>query len=195
MNCPKCKNVPLLDSTLAENLATKHCAECKGTWIPADNYETWQASQSKSIQPNLSKLLEVDYVQSPLDTKAALCPECQRYLSRAKVSLKSPFYVERCANCGGIWCDHGEWNVLETIGLHTTIQQLFSSGWQSRVREQHQSEQERQAVVDKVGTELAARVFELAALLEKHPNGDFAAAYLMRRFDKDRGSYISDHNH
>lgn len=194
MNCPKCKNVSLLNSTLTANLATHDCPECRGTWIPADEYETWQASQSKSIQPDISKLQEVDYVQSPVDSKAALCPECQRYLSRAKVSIKSPFYVERCPNCGGIWCDHGEWNVLATIGIHTSIQQLFSSGWQSRVREQHQSEQERQAVVDKVGVDLAARVFELAALLEKHPQGDFAAAYLMRRFDKDRGSYSSDRN-
>jgi len=49
------------------------------------------------------------------------------------------------------------------------------------------NELERQAVIDKVGVEMAQRVFDLADLLKKHPNGDFAAAYLMRRFDRNKG--------
>lgn len=191
MNCPKCKNVPLLDGTLAENLAVKHCPDCQGAWIGPAEYENWQSQHSREpMAPELSSELlhTIDVVQSPLDSKAALCPECNRIFSRAKVSTKTPFYIERCPSCNGIWCDDGEWNVLEKLGLHTSIEQLFSSGWQARMREQHQAHQERQAVVDKVGPELAAQVFQLAAVLEKHPKGDFAAAYLMRRFEKDVNS-------
>jgi Zn-finger nucleic acid-binding protein len=83
--------------------------------------------------------------------------------------------------CRGIWCDYGEWDILEKLGLHTTIEELFSNEWQTRTREQKFSVQERQATIDKLGSELAGRVFELAELLEKHPNGDFGVAYLMRR--------------
>nr|WP_255527189.1 zf-TFIIB domain-containing protein [Oculatella sp. LEGE 06141] len=128
--------------------------------------------------------LDVDYIQSPYDTKGALCPACSYYLARAKVGLKTPFYVERCSNCGGIWCDHGEWDVLETLGLHTSIERLFTSEWQTQVKERDYAEKERRATVEKLGDDLAARVFELAERLEGHPNGDFGVAYLMRRFEK-----------
>jgi Zn-finger nucleic acid-binding protein len=184
VQCPKDKKIALVESTLAEDLSAKCCPDCKGTWIPAEAYESWQASQPP-VQPELlPKALDVTFVKSPFDTKAALCPECNHYLSRAKVEIKTPFYVERCMNCGGIWCDRGEWEVLEALGLHAAIQELFSSEWQARVRETVHNQQERQATIDKLGPELAARVFELAEVLENHPNGDFGVAYLMRRLDK-----------
>lgn len=183
MQCPKCKTVDLLDGALDDNFAVQHCPECKGTWIPASEYEAWASRQPYNPEvPDLqSKTLNVDFVQSPFDTKAALCPECRRYLSRAKVNLTTPFYVERCMQCRGIWCDYGEWDVLKKLGLHTTIEELFSNEWQTKTREQKFSEQERRATIDKLGMDLATQVFALAELLERHPNGDFGVAYLMRR--------------
>lgn len=173
----------LVDGVLDEKFAVKYCQECKGTWIPASDYEDWQARQFYNPQrlDLLSGTLDVDFVHSPFDTKAALCPECRRYLSRAKVNLKTPFYVERCMYCRGIWCDYGEWDILEELGLHTIIEQLFSNEWQTKLRSRQYFEQERQATIDKLGIELAEHVFELAEALERHPNGDFAVAYLMRR--------------
>ncbi len=172
-----------MDGVLDQKFAVKYCQECKGTWIPASEYEAWQTRQAYNpVVPDVvSKTLDVDFIQSPFDTKAALCPECQRYLSRAKVNLNTPFYVERCMQCRGIWCDYGEWDILAKLGLHTTIEQLFTNEWQSRVRVQQHSEQERQALIEKLGSALAARVFDLAEVLEKHPNADFGVAYLMRR--------------
>jgi Zn-finger nucleic acid-binding protein len=108
-------------------------------------------------------------------------------MARGKITLKQPFYLEHCLTCGGIWCDRGEWEVLEQLKLDTNISQIFSGAWQAQVRASHMNELERQAVIDKVGVEMAQRVFDLADLLTKHPNGDFAAAYLMRRFDRDKG--------
>ncbi|MBD2129950.1 zf-TFIIB domain-containing protein [Microcoleus sp. ZQ-A2] len=188
MQCPKCKKVMLLGGVLSKDLAVKYCQECKGTWIPAKEYEAWQTDQIGNPQRTEvpSGTINVDFVLSPFDTKAALCPECQRYLSRAKVNLKTPFYVERCMQCRGIWCDYGEWDVLEQLGLHTTIEQLFSNEWQSRTRERQFFDQERQATIDKLGSELATSVFELADALAQHPNGDFGVAYLMRRVTANR---------
>jgi Zn-finger nucleic acid-binding protein len=183
VHCPKDKKVELASSYLTGNLAVQCCPDCKGTWIPAAEYESWQSHQPHAA-PEVPRTLDVDYVQSPFDTKAALCPECNHYLARARVGLKMPFYVERCPNCGGIWCDHGEWDVLEQLGLHTAIEQLFTSEWQTRVKEREYAERERQATIEKLGADLAQRVFELAEQLEDHPNGDFGVAYLMRRFDQ-----------
>ena len=186
MQCPKDKKIELTDGTLAGELAVKHCPDCKGTWIPAEEYKAWQSQQpiQEADPTQLIQPLDVNFVQSPLDMRAAFCPECNRYLSRAKVEVNPPFYVERCLACGGIWCDYGEWDILEKLGLHATIQQLFTTDWQIQVREIQQADREREATTEKLGPEIAERVFELAELLENHPNGDFGVAYLMRRFNR-----------
>ena len=183
MQCPKEKNVTLVEGTLSKNLSIKCCPDCQGAWIPAAAYEGWRRNQLQlSAEPErLTRTVNATLVRSPFDSKAALCPECQHYLSRAKVYFKPVFYVERCTYCGGIWCDKGEWDVLEKLGVHVAIEQMFSPEWQARVRELEQMEKERQATLDKLGPELAAQVFQLADLLEKHPYGDFGVAYLMRR--------------
>ncbi|MBW4443257.1 MAG: zf-TFIIB domain-containing protein [Plectolyngbya sp. WJT66-NPBG17] len=192
MQCPKERKITLTDGTLTEALAVKQCPDCKGTWIPSENYKLWQAERTqsaaepprpKTVADLIPKTLDVEFVQSPLDAKAALCPDCGSYLARAKVGMKAPFYVERCLICGGIWCDRGEWDALEAMGLHIAIEQLFSSEWQILSREREHLAMEKQATIDRLGVELANRVFELAEVLEKHPSGDFGVAYLMRRFE------------
>lgn len=187
MLCPKDRKVSLQEGYLAETLRVQCCPDCKGSWIPADRYQEWQAQHPDIPSPDPSRCtekLDVEFVQSAYDTRAALCPECQHYLARARINLSTPFYVERCPNCGGIWCDQGEWMVLEKLGWHRTIETLFTQEWQTRVRKCELAEQERQAMIDKLGPELAQAVFQLASRLEKHPQGDFAVAYLMRRFER-----------
>ena len=186
MQCPKNKKIELVEGTLADTLKVQCCPDCKGTWIPAEHYASWQAQQplQEASLDLMGTDLDINFVQSPLDTRASLCPECNRYLSRARVEVKPPFYVERCLACGGIWCDRGEWDVLEKLGLHTTIPKLFTTEWQTQVREKQQANREREATIEKLGPEIAERIFELAEVLEQHPNGDFGVAYLMRRFDR-----------
>jgi Zn-finger nucleic acid-binding protein len=170
-------------------LLTKHCQECAGEWIPGDNYQNWKASYP-DIEANpdvLTQKYDLPYTPAPLDGKTVPCPECGRILSRGKISLKEPFYLEHCLTCGGTWCDRGEWEILEQLNLHTNIPKIFSSSWQAQVRASHMNELERQAVIGKVGVDMARRVFDLADILAKHPNGDFAAAYLMRRFEREKG--------
>lgn len=196
MLCPKDLKTPLSPSNLTPEppeLSAYRCDDCKGNWIPSESYQKWRAQHPNPPSPDPSRcreVLNVDFVQSAYDTKAALCPECKHYLARAKVSLKTDsdsaaaFYVERCSNCNGIWCDRGEWEILTKLGWHTTIELLFTQEWQARVRKCELADQERQSLTDKLGDDLAQQVFQLASVLEKHPNGDFAVAYLMRRFEQ-----------
>jgi Zn-finger nucleic acid-binding protein len=187
MHCPKCRS-ELANGILSDMLLTKHCPECAGEWIPGHNYQTWR-SQRQNTTPNpdvLAKNYHLSYTPGPLDAKTAPCPECGRLMARGKISLREPFYLEHCLTCGGIWCDRGEWEILERLNFHTNIPQLFSGSWQASARASHMNELERQAVIDKVGVEMAQRVFDLADVLSKHPNGDFAAAYLMRRFEREK---------
>ena len=186
MQCPKDRKVELVDNQLMGQLAVKHCPDCQGSWIPPEEYTSWQAQQPSpgELADLIDRFLDVEYTPAPLDAKAALCPECNAYLARARVNTRTPFYIERCPNCKGIWCDRDEWDTLVKFDLHTIIDQLFSNEWQVRTRERDQLFQERRATIDKLGPELADRIFELAGILEKHPNGDFGVAYLMRRFNQ-----------
>jgi Zn-finger nucleic acid-binding protein len=197
MRCPKDKKVELVVGKLSGNLSVWHCAECEGNWVPCIEYEAWQSKKllamtiSEDIAKEPSFLDEsLDFTPAATDAKAGLCPECGSYLARTKISLKQPFYLERCPACSGIWCDQGEWEVLEKLDLTTKIPQIFSSPWQAQMREKVQLEHERLAIIDKLGAELAKRTFDLADALEKHENGSFAIAYIMRRFDKnsDKGA-------
>ncbi len=188
MLCPKDRKTLLSEIYLTDQLRAHYCSDCKGHWIPAEEYKVWQKSQSQT-EPDPGRLpdsVDVEFIQPPYDTKAALCPECGSYLSRAKVGYRPVFYVERCPSCNGIWCDRGEWNILEKLGFHTAIHRLFSTDWQNRVRKKELADQERQAILDKLGPDLAEQVFWVADLLEKHPNGDFGVAYLMGRFEQVR---------
>lgn len=185
MQCPKERKITLNDGRLAESLEVKECPECQGAWIPPENYQAWQAERDrpKTVADLIPKTLDVEFAPSPHDAKAAFCPECGCYLARVKVGMKNPFYVERCLSCGGIWCDRGEWAALETMGLNIAIEQLFSNEWQVLSREREHLAIEKQATIDRLGEDLAHRVFALAEELEKHSHGDFGVAYLMRRFE------------
>ena len=186
MKCPKDRKVELVDGWLSDDLEVQCCPDCQGNWIPQDLYDQWRTQKPERIRNRglVSDPSTIEIEVSPQDARAGLCPQCGRYLSRSKMRIKTPFYVERCANCGGFWCDRGEWEALQELGLTYNLEQVFSGEWQSQIRSVEYLEKERQAIVDKLGPELAARVFELAEILEQHPNGDFGVAYLMRRLDK-----------
>lgn len=184
MQCPKDKTSQLVADALDGELKAQRCPECAGVFIAADDYLTWQTQHGAGEVSLPTTPFQLEFAHSPLDDKAALCPQCSHYLSRARVSLPDPFYIERCANCGGIWCDKGEWEALEKLGLNTAIQQLFSSRWQARVREAESAAKERQLMIDKLGPDLAEQVFQMVESLQAHPDGYFGVAYLMRRFDR-----------
>ncbi|NEQ31693.1 MAG: zf-TFIIB domain-containing protein [Leptolyngbya sp. SIO4C5] len=190
MECPKQKGVSLVVGDLSAGPAAYGCPECQGSWIAPEDYSRWQATQPQPAPveqiDKAPSMMDLDFEPAALDNRAALCPDCSHYLVRARVNLKhKAFYVERCPNCKGIWCDRGEWQVLQQIGLHTQIELVFASEWQNRIRELEQAERERQATIEKLGPDLAHQVFALAEKLESHPNGDFGVAYLMRRFDSE----------
>ena len=190
MQCPKEPKVGLVDGTLSPGLAAKCCPDCGGAWIPPENYLNWQTRQGirRDQDPQVDVLpseIPEPLASSPLDNRAALCPDCQHYLVRGRIKLqKLMFFVERCPNCKGYWCDRGEWEILQQLQLDTHLEYIFSDLWQTSVKELEFAKRERQATIEKLGPEIAARLFELAELLEDHPNGDFGVAYLMRRFEQ-----------
>lgn len=187
MKCPKDRKTPLQPEVLEDGPEVYRCPDCEGMWISAPDYRHWQRRQGNDGEPEpeptaIAPLEEGEYEPPHYDTMAALCPECRHYLARVRIGMRPAFYLERCRQCEGIWCDRGEWPLLKRWGLHGAIDRLFAPAWQERFREWETRLQERQALLDKVGPELAQQIFDLADVLEQHPNGDFAVAFLMRRF-------------
>ncbi|NEN91700.1 MAG: zf-TFIIB domain-containing protein [Okeania sp. SIO3H1] len=188
MKSPK-YDVDLEDAVLNDNIPVKYCPESKGFWISGKNYEAWLDSLPSWYVPEeiLPYNQFEDFVPSPFDGKAGLCPECGTYLSRIKINIKQPFYIERCLHDGGIWFDNSEeWKILESLGLHTKIHEMFSSRWQAKMRQHQQEMINRQTIIDKLGEEIAEYVFKLADILEDNPHGDCAATYMLRRFENKR---------
>lgn len=188
VKCPKELKVELSDGLLPGDLPAKCCPDCQGAWIRPESYREWQDQQGvdRNAEPQVAVLpsqVDVDFQPASLDNRAALCPDCRHYLVRGRVQLSETiFFVERCPNCHGYWCDRGEWAVLQQIQLAHHLEYIFSDQWQARVREQAFAQREQQATIEKLGSDIADKVFELAELLESHPEGDFGVAYLMRRF-------------
>ena len=188
MRCPKETTVEMEPGELTENLPVQCCASCQGNWLSAQNYQRWQALNAglEAIPKEVLPLtLETDYRPAPLDGRAGLCPECGTYLKRSRLNLKTgSFYVERCPICNGLWCDKGEWEIFEALGLHIQIPIVFQPEWQATIRGLEKVEKQRLAVVEKLGPEISERVFELSELLKGHPHGDFGVGYLMRKLNE-----------
>ncbi len=188
MHCPKETAIALTPNQRTKDLPTHGCASCEGHWIPAKNYQRWQALNAglDAIPEKVLPLsLETDFKPAPLDGRAGLCPECGTYLKRSRINLRrGSFYIERCPLCDGLWCDRGEWQIFEALGLHVQIPIVFQPEWQSQVKAMEQVERQRMAVVEKLGDDIANRVFELSDLLKNHPHGDFGVGYLMRKLNE-----------
>lgn len=180
VQCPKCKEA-LIPQTLEESLAIHHCGQCHGHWTQKDDYDTWQQHQpQEEMSPERVLGYQSQYEPAPQDTKAALCPECQRYLSRTKVEINPPFYVERCPECQGVWQDPGEWEVLKDLGLHHHLEHLFTPHWFDEIQEKRALHLEQLDLTQKLGEDLARQVFAITSALAAHPQGEFAASYIMR---------------
>ena len=189
MFCPKHPQESLLADQLVDNLKTHSCSTCRGSWVASEDYQVWQVTQVDSALgiDSLTAPIscDLDYQPSRYDNRAGLCPSCGFYLVRGRITLqKAAFFIERCPSCKGMWLDEGEWSILEKLGLSAYLPVLFTDEWQSYVRSAEADFRERTATAEKLGPDIAEKLFELAKLLEDHPNGDFGVAYLMRRFEQ-----------
>jgi Zn-finger nucleic acid-binding protein len=139
-------------------------------------------------EPNVVEQLRAHdlHPSAPLeqDHRTGPCPEGHGLLRRARVTNEDPYFLERCARCGGVWFDPGEWTRLAAAGLLTDVTNLWSPAWRERLSE----EQNRHSLEADLKQKLGADTFELLETLAKRLNdqqlGSLALAYLRERLHK-----------
>ncbi len=101
MECGFCRGISSKRDTVTRILARENYSFSKEIKDTADSL---QKVQWLSPRPNFYK------IQDPLD-----CPYCGKKMSRGFFSYGLPVEVDRCINCGGIWFDRGELEMLQYL--------------------------------------------------------------------------------
>jgi Zn-finger nucleic acid-binding protein len=170
--CPKCSSQVLVPF---EKTAALRCAECQGFWVPPaalEEPDVRSLLRERDLHPK--ERLEQDHRTGP-------CPDGHGLLRRARVTNDDPYFVERCARCGGVWFDPGEWTRLADTELLGDVTNLWSPAWREHLSE----EQNRASLANDLRQKLGTETFELLEhLIEKLTEQDAAAlalAYLRER--------------
>jgi len=180
--CPACKNVVLDISNLENSLPVMTCNSCGGSWLRANEYTIWLKSQKpgsfdEAKTKEASKRFPV--VES---NKAAVCPDCGRFLRKFKIGAKVDFHLDRCHNCNGIWLDKNEWESLKVADLHDEINQFFTKSWQQDIQEKETASKFDTMFLEKFGESDYQKIKEVREWLQENPNRNNLIAFLL---DKD----------
>lgn len=175
MNCPVCKADLLRQTTLASDLPAYECKNCHGVWLSSNEYLAWL----KTHGPTLPEKPGDDSTIPTWDTQELkLCAECGRILSRFRILPNLKFYLDRCGHCNGVWFDKGEWDILVARNLQDKVNQFFTKPWQMRVREEETKSMLDRLYMEKFGAEDYARIKDVWAWLQDHPQRAMLLAYL-----------------
>lgn len=165
-----------LERTIMEpGIDAFRCPRSGGVWLPGKAYRRWRESLDTPIPDAEGKPGSDDTGEdSPAGKR---CPEDGYFLIRHRVGHGLGFHVDRCAACGGVWLDAGEWQALAARHLHDDLHLVFTSAWQAEVRRQ-----DRQAAMDTrmigwLGEDDYAEVRRIREWIDAHPH-----AYVLRAF-------------
>ncbi len=184
MQCPACKTGVLASTELsagnvsAQNLFARECTHCHGHWIDGEIYLAWVERQGTNLparQPD--DVAEIPTSNEP--TKARLCPNCGRFLIRAKVGHGTRFTLDRCGGCGGIWLDANEWQILAARNLHDDLHFVFSSTWQADVLRHDRLAQYEKLMISKLGPADWQEIQRIKSWLTTHPKRSELYAVLL----------------
>ncbi len=177
-HCPKCLTQLLItvDGTRASTgAAALRCALCSGFWVPPEIVTV------AAISALLGEL-DGQAAHSPTaEMRTGQCPDGHGLLRRARVTWHDPYFLERCARCGGVWFDAGEWSRAAADQLLDNLSEVWSPAWRK-----HLSDEQAHAALQgdlraKLGPQLFSSLDDLANRLEAHPQRAVALAYLSDR--------------
>ena len=179
--CPKCRT-PTLEparGSLAEAdkpVGTLVCWGCRGLWVPREVIEFWQHDPFVEFVAGESLAPPPDE-----DHRTGLCPSGHGIMIRARVEAPTPFYLESCPLCRGVWFDRGEWQLLATRDFLDHLDDLWDPLWKKQQRAEARQKELDQALGRELGSELFAELEHVAGALADHPARAQALAWLVKR--------------
>lgn len=175
MKCPLCKTVVLHNEELVPNLQAKACGQCEGRWIQSYQYWKWLDKHGDILG---EKPVEDTKSLPVKDSKAGkLCPECGHFLTHRKVGHNIDFCLDRCNNCGGIWFDKNEWEVLQSSNLHDEVHFIFSAAWQKQIQEEETKETYEKRIQKIIGKDDYSRLKETVKWVHSNPHKNTILSY------------------
>ena len=177
-HCPKCASqllIPVEGVRASTGASALRCPSCAGFWVPPEVVP---------LPSTLSVLNQLDKrpAQAPDENKrTGQCPDGHGLLRRARVTWHDPYFLERCARCGGVWFDAGEWARAVADDLLSNLSEVWSPAWRKQLSDQQSHESLEVDLRGKLGSELLELLHSVAERLETHPHRGVALAYLSER--------------
>ena len=178
IQCPVCRRPGFVQEELEPNLRALTCPTCGGHWIGAAWYWKWRDEHGPSLPETTPGQVESPHPVNET-TKAKLCPECQRLLTRYKVGHGMSFVIERCGSCAGVWLDRNEWESLRARNLHDDLHFIFSEAWQNAVGREHRDQGRERVLAEKLGEADLKELKRIKAWLDHHPHRSELYAMLL----------------
>jgi Zn-finger nucleic acid-binding protein len=110
-----------------------------------------------------------------------LCAEYGRILRRWQIWPEVPFYLERCGHCTSVWFDQGEWQALRARNLYHQVHLFFSDIWQRELWAEEMKKRLDRVYRERFGGQDYARIQEIRAWLDQHPQRGALLAFLSDR--------------
>ena len=102
MNCPACKNEPMIVLELDE-VEIDYCTACKGIWLDAGELEL--LLEDAHERENLLSSFKID---SAAGEKPLKCPICGKRMEKALFGEEQNVRIDKCRRNDGLWFDEGE---------------------------------------------------------------------------------------
>jgi Zn-finger nucleic acid-binding protein len=116
------------------------------------------------------------------------CPEDRYILAHYRVGHGVPFTLDGCRHCEGVWLDRDEWEILNERGLHDDLYEIFTEQWQQQIKEEEYRAREEAHWLRVLGEADYAKVREVKAWLESHPERVWLMEYLKLEQHSSRGT-------
>lgn len=178
MQCPSCKKSSLKPAKLEDGLPGYTCSECEGFLIDILSYRQWIESKPEAQQSKKSKIENVEDSRN-----AILCPKCSKIMTKYRMSGEVANKLDLCNDCGEIWLDGGEWQMLEQLDLASKIPQILSEPWQRSVRKEQLGQPVEKKFEATVGAVDYQKISEFRNWMLSHEKASEILNYLARPGD------------
>lgn len=171
LRCACEAQLELTPMQLAAGPAALACTACGGNCLDIDDYRRWRDGDAHGS-------IDVGAVAVEDYPAARPCPGCSRFMQRVRVGAAPDFRLDRCAACGLLWLDSGEWEALHSENLAHWLEEVLSQRWQ-RDLQAHEARLRREAVLrEKHGAECMQELSRVHRWLGAQPHRDELLALL-----------------